>query len=125
MEKITKWIVKNWNKIPDKFKTDISQGQSNISKDDSLVVLLLDRQKPSIERCYDYDEERIGVTREGKIIWGFDSGCSCPMPFEEHDNCYSCSRDYKTFILEAKGFDEDWFKECENNFEEIKSKTNV
>ena len=40
------------------------------------VYWLISRQKPSVEQDYTFDEERFGVTLEGNIIWGFDSGCS-------------------------------------------------
>lgn len=40
------------------------------------VLWFINRQKPSIEACYDFDEERFGITIDGNIIWGFDSGCS-------------------------------------------------
>lgn len=83
------------------------------------VVWLMDRQKPSVEQCYDFDEERLGVARsfDGKkscVIVGTDSGCSCPSPW--HDNfpdCYTICKTYtetKEFAL--KNFDEDWADVC-------------
>jgi hypothetical protein len=40
------------------------------------VYWLINRQRPSVEPSYDFDEERFGVTLCGEIIWGFHSGCS-------------------------------------------------
>lgn len=40
------------------------------------VHWFLDRQKPSVEADYSFDEERFGITKDGQLIWGFDSGCS-------------------------------------------------
>lgn len=40
------------------------------------VIWLVDRQKPSVDQSYDFDQERFGLTREGEVIWGFHSGCS-------------------------------------------------
>lgn len=126
MEKVIKWIVKNWDNIPDKFKSCIkpSNYRSNLEglkEEEHFVVLLLDRQKPSVGRPYDFDEERIGVTRTGKVIWGFDSGCSCPSPWDDnYPECYNVSKEWKEFELNTKDFDTDWEKECLEKFEEIK-----
>lgn len=132
MEEITDFIVKNWDKIPENFKRDIRAGYAwegnannlaGLADEEHLVVLLVDRQKPSVERDYSFDEERIGVTNSGKIIWGFDSGCSCPSPWHDsYPNCYCISEGWKQFTLEAKGFDEDWLKECESTMALIKEK---
>ena len=133
MDKIINWIVKNWDKIPDEYKTNL-QGSGYYTKtslipdvklEEHIVVLLLDRQKPSIERCYDFYEERISITRTGKIIWGFDSGCSCPSPWEDnYPKCYSCGS-YKEFEVSIKDFDGDWLEECTKKFNEIKEKTKI
>lgn len=135
MDKITQWIVKNWDKIPDNFKQDIrnkygwtdyqKNNLNGLPDEDHIVVLLVDRQKPSVEADYSFNEERIGVTKSGKIIWGFDSGCSCPSPWDDsYPECYEVSEGWKQFTLNAKGFDEDWLKECEEQFAKIKEKTN-
>jgi len=65
------------------------------------VLWLLDRQKPSVEQSYNFDEERFGLTQDGKIVWGFDSGCSCPSPWSSEDygdDSYSV-KEWKEFIL--------------------------
>ena len=129
MEELVNFIVKNWDKIPDKFKQDIrdcchteKNYIENLPKEEHLVILLLDRQKPSVESCYDFDEERIGVTKTGKIIWGFDSGCSCPSPWDDsYPECYKVSREWKEFEINIKEFDKDWEKECQEKFEKIKN----
>lgn len=121
MENIIEYIVNNWDKIPDKYKTTLgSGGITGATLEEHIVVILLDRQKPSVQADYSFDEERISITRTGKIIWGFDSGCSCPSPW--HDNypgCYSCGS-YKEFEVQIKDFDENWLEECKTNLEEIK-----
>jgi hypothetical protein len=40
------------------------------------VLWFINRQKPSVSQSYDFDEERFGLTKDGRLIWGFDSGCS-------------------------------------------------
>lgn len=105
-EKAVNELIKNRDKIPDRFwvKTD---GQTYD------VIWLLNRQKPSVEASYAFDEERLGITREGKIIWGFDSGCSCPSPWSQEDfgdSSYNV-KTWKEFIIDIeslKGFDKGW-----------------
>lgn len=110
MKDITKeiaWLVKNWKNIPDTFKTKIQDGK------DSEVILLLDRQKPSRERDYSFDEERISINEKGQVIWGFDSGCSCPIPWRDNaPDCYTCTATWKEFALDTGNFDPDWADEC-------------
>jgi len=73
------------------------------------VYWLLDRQKPSVEPDYSFDEERLGIREDGEIIFGFDSGCSCPTPWE--DEPYEV-KTFKQFMMEAdKVFDVEWEKE--------------
>lgn len=85
------------------------------------VIWLLDRQKPSVESSYDFDEERLGITSDGRIIWGFDSGCSCPSPWSSEDfgdKNYSTNT-YKEFFIKLPDFDRDWEKESEAKINEI------
>lgn len=87
------------------------------------VVWLLDRQKPSVESYYDFDEERLGITSDGRIIWGFDSGCSCPTPWSNSDygdDNYRTTT-YKEFFIDLPSFDNDWDKESSNKIDEILS----
>lgn len=123
------WLVKNWEKIPDGFKTNLSERYSGSSQgyipgvamEEHVVVLLLDRQKPSVEADYSFDEERIGITRTGKVIWGFDSGCSCPSPWHDsYPQCYSCSEGWKTFEVELKSFDSGVIEACLERIEQIR-----
>lgn len=131
MEKEINWIVKNWEKIPDSFKTDIkaygdeSKPVEDLPLDEHVVILLLDRQKPSVERSWDFDEERISISRTGKIVWGFDSGCSCPSPWHDrYPECYSCVKNWKEFTVKLKDFDADWLEVCTASIAEIKKATN-
>ncbi len=110
------WVIKNWAKIPEQYKEEIVDGKS------SKVVLLLDRQKPSVEADYSFDEERITINEQGQIIWGFDSGCSCPSPW--HDSapqCYSCTESWKEFVVnDLKGFDPDALEAVAARIDEMK-----
>lgn len=130
VQKGVEWLVKNWAKIPDNFKTNL-QGEGYYSRsaviaglplEEHIVILLVDRQKPSVEADYSFDEERIAVTRTGKVIWGFDSGCSCPSPWHDsYPDCYSCSRNWKEFAVELKSFDTGVLEECMASINEIKA----
>lgn len=35
--------------------------------------------------CYDFDTLVVWQHEDGRILWGVDSGCSCPSPFEDYD----------------------------------------
>lgn len=124
--KEVEFLVENWDKIPDRFKTNLQRGEYNTIPDvpleEHIVILLLDRQKPSVEPSYDFDEERISVTRTGKVIWGFDSGCSCPSPWHDsYPNCYSCDSSWKEFSLNLTQFDHGAAEECLARIAEIKA----
>lgn len=91
---------------------------------DHEVCWILDRQKPSVYPSYDFDEERLGVTKEGKVIVGFDSGCSCPSPWDDsYPDCYEVMtlEEFKTskkeFDIEKKG--EEWWQEAYINITQI------
>lgn len=122
---ISAWIRKNWNVIPDKFKENLKPSRySNIDglkEEGHIVVLIIDRQKPSVGSCYDFDEERIGINRFGQVIWGFDSGCSCPTPWDDsYPNCYNVEKNWKQFEVNLDKFDRDLEKDATLKFEKIK-----
>lgn len=118
------WVVKHWDKIPDSFKDTWRYNSAVIEGlplDEHTVVVLIDRQKPSVERSWDFDEERIGITRTGKVVWGFDSGCSCPSPWHDsYPECLSCTNTWKAFEVELSQFDPDVLEACLARIEEIK-----
>lgn len=128
IEQKLKKLVKNWDKIPDEFKSNLkpnnySQQIGNLKMEEHFVILLLDRQKPSVAASYDFDEERIGITKTGKIVWGFDSGCSCPSPWDDsYPGCYEVSKDWKEFEVKLSDFDVDVIKEIEEKIAVIESK---
>jgi hypothetical protein len=127
------WVVENFSRIPEKYKRNIMpRGRENLQElndDAHIVVLLLDRQKPSVQPNYDFDEERIGINKYGQVIWGFDSGCSCPISWVDHyPECYNISRSWKEFVVNLKDFDRGAIAEMLNAIKEIKeevSKTNM
>ncbi len=119
------WLVANWNRIPQTFKTNLGYSRwdqpEEAPENEHNVVLLLDRQKPSVESDYSFDEERIGVNKDGKIFWGFDSGCSCPSPWEDGLKCYTCANTWKEFEVELSAFDVDALKSVSERIDEIKA----
>jgi len=101
--------------IPDKYWEETDGGKYR-------VVWLLNRQKPSVEASYSFDEERLGITSDGRIIWGFDSGCSCPSPWSASDfgdDSYKTTNTYKEFFIQLPDFDTDWDKESVEKIDEI------
>lgn len=78
------YLCNNCQKIPIK---EWTVTETNYKR---KVVWILNRQKPSVCQSYDFDEERLGITDHGKIIYGFDSGCSCPVPWVDcRDSVYT------------------------------------
>jgi hypothetical protein len=121
------WIKQNWDNIDDKFKSDIKPDKysgkiKELKLEGYIVVLLVDRQKPSVEADYSFDEERMGINKFGEIIWGFDSGCSCPSPwFDSYPDCYNVSKTWKEFKVD--GFDKGFMEDAITKFTEIKTET--
>lgn len=106
-------LIENRDKVPDEFWVRTGGGSFR-------VLWFMDRQKPSVEPSYDFDEERFGLTREGKVIWGFDSGCSCPSPWsgEDFGDKYSV-KEWKEFLTTPEtAFDKDWEDECYANMQD-------
>lgn len=101
-------LIENRSKLPERAWKKTDGGMYE-------VIWFMDRQKPSIKAFYSFDEERFGLTRDGKIIWGFDSGCSCPSPwsaFDFGDANYSV-KEWKEFqVSPEEAFDADWQEEC-------------
>lgn len=112
-----KRLLDNIDKIPQEFFAETSGGKYK-------VIWFLNRQKPSVEASYDFDEERFGMTVKGEIIYGFDSGCSCPSPWSQADfgDENYVVREYKEFFFgelennkkyertrESRDWDNNWF----------------
>lgn len=103
-------LLKKLDQVPEEFWPRTTRGTHR-------AIWFLDRQKPSVQASYDFDVERFGVTKDGKIIWGFDSGCSCPSPWE-NDNYET--KEWKEFILAAlPEFDTDWQEEIARTIDDF------
>lgn len=104
-------LIENRHLIPDEFWV-MTDG------DRYEVIWFMDRQKPSVEANYSFDEERFGLTKTGKVIWGFDSGCSCPSPWSQRDfgdENYQ-TNEWKEFLVSPEqSFDADWQDDCYSN----------
>lgn len=107
-------LIENRHKVPDEFWVRTDGGTYQ-------VIWFMDRQKPSVEQSYDFDEERFGITKDGKVIWGFDSGCSYPSPWSSADfgdTAYSV-KEWKEFAVEPEqSFDAGWEDECYSNLKD-------
>ena len=105
-DKEIKALIKARKYIPDEFWV-------RTEKQDYEVLWFMSRKRPSVHASYDFDEERFGMTRGGQVIWGFDSGCSCPTPWEgkEYD-----VKDWKEFAVSPEeSFDKGWEDACYSN----------
>lgn len=62
------------------------------------------------EGGYSWSASRLGFNKEGKILWAFDSGCSCNAAWENFDPSKCTTIERKTFIIE------DFMKESDNQY---------
>ncbi len=104
-------LIRNRRKIPDEFWRRTAGGTHE-------VIWFIDRQKPSVSQSYDFDMERFGVTKDGKIIWGFDSGCSCPSPWEDDQRAGYETKEWKEFVVSPVELDTDWQDACFDNLKD-------
>lgn len=99
-------LIENRSKLPERAWKKTDGGMYE-------VIWFMDRQKPSVEIDYSFDEERFGLTSDGKIIWGFDSGCSCPLPWNDCGDGVYHVKEWKEFqVSSQEAFDADWQEEC-------------
>lgn len=70
------------------------------------VVWFLDQEDGSAGD-YETSQERLGITRDGEVMWGFSSGCSCWDGWQNDDYCPT--RSWKEF--EISDFDKERRKE--------------
>lgn len=104
-------LIENRHKIPDEFWVTTSGAKYQ-------ALWFINGQKPSVSQSYDFDEERFGVTKDGQLIWGYDSGCSCPSPWSQGDygdENYQVATYKEFFIAELPSFDEQWGTEADSN----------
>ncbi len=64
-----KIIISEWEKLRQEQKKDLSWGKP---KSDAVWVA-----KSDIAGSYEVDEEWIGISPQGNIVWAYASGCSC------------------------------------------------
>lgn len=91
-------FISRKDRIPDEFWIK--------AENDKDVIWLLDREDGTAG-SYETSQERFGVTKDGDIIWGFTSGCSCWSGWDSGELETST---YKEFVLkhikEYKGEEE-------------------
>lgn len=90
-KKLLKFIEK-LDKIPEDFFTKAENNEE--------VMWLLDREDGTAG-SYETSQERFGITKTGKILWGFSSGCSCWSGWDKND--YEKPVTWKEFtVLDTK-----------------------
>jgi ribosomal protein L39E len=101
-----RFLSENYQNIP------IKEWVVTETNNERKVIWILNRQKPSIEQDYSYDEERLGITHEGKIIFGFDSGCSCPVPWDDCGDSVYTEKTWKQLEVDIKDLESfDYFED--------------
>lgn len=97
IEEKIKIIFENVTKIPDEFFVK--------AENDERVIWFLDREDGTAE-SYETSQERFGMTKNGDVIWGFSSGCSCWSGWKSGDYCPTKS--YKEFKFAELKFETGW-----------------
>ena len=87
------FIIKNISKIPDRLFV--------ISENDRRVFWFF-KGDDGTAGSYESSEEAFGITKEGEIVWGFSSGCSCWDGWGAGD--IESTPTYKEFIIRDISF---------------------
>lgn len=103
LEEAIKIIIDNW----DKLENDAIEGIE-------AVWFYLSSHSFS----YDIDDEKIGVKKDGKLVWAFASGCSC---WDGSWNTEECpTKDMKVFEFQHEDTKEEWEQALIKFAQEIK-----
>lgn len=120
LEKKIKKLSKELKKIPDEFWVRSEGGQYE-------VIWILD-QEDGTAGSYETSQERLGITREGDILWGYSSGCSCWSGWDSNDYCPTVSvKEFKINMFkeqrEGKSYSEselnDWEGLASSNLDDF------
>lgn len=107
-------LIKKRNLIPDEFWIPL------VTNSETQVIWILD-QEDGTAGSYETSQERIGITKEGKVIWGFSSGCSCWSGWEKENYCETKSAkefDITSDFLKLRADDAgDWEKLTVSNLD--------
>ncbi len=102
-----KILLDNITLIPDEFW--------HTAENEEDVIWILNRDDGTAG-SYETSEERLGITRTGKILYGFSSGCSCWSGWQKDD--YKDTITYKEFELMPIGeFNSDNEYEIKDKFD--------
>lgn len=105
-------FIKNINKVPEDFFTQRvgSSWRNDSDEAEPRDTLWLLSREDGTAGSYETSQERFGITKDGKIIWGFSSGCSCWDGWSKEDIEEPVT--WKEFIMldtakteEAKNYD--------------------
>ena len=97
-------LVEKKDRIPDEFWIKSENGHD--------VIWVLDQEDGTAE-SYETSQERLGITRNGDMVWGFSSGCSCWSGWESDDYCPTVS--VKEFVVDMFSGSENWEAEAQSN----------
>ena len=97
-------LVEKKDRIPDEFWIKSENGHD--------VIWVLDQEDGTAE-SYETSQDRLGITRNGDMVWGFSSGCSCWSGWESDDYCPTVS--VKEFVVDMFSGSENWEAEAQSN----------
>lgn len=119
-EQLIEKAVKNWNKIQEKCfpirdeYADMSTpiGDLHWQNKNLLWVFLTDN-----EEGYEGSQTQLGLNREGKIMWEYQSHCSCNGYETSHEHGAEFGATKKTYQLEEIPID--WESKVRENIEKL------
>ena len=97
-KKAIEYIVQNWENLREEQKTSLVY---SFPKSDAVWVASSD-----LADSYEVDEEWIGISPQGNIVWAYASGCSC----WDGDYTEETKPTLKELTLEHKHTPEEWEK---------------
>lgn len=131
IEKLTKRVCKKWDFYKSKeVKDDSGYGGTNVTTlngyktewdNPNMIWLLVDAH----DGGYDGHATQVGLTKEGKFMWEYQSHCSCNS-FENSsgfgDGELAIDAEVSKKSYELRDIPEDWAKIIKVNLEEILEK---
>lgn len=98
-----KWVKDNWVKLP--HGTAYEYGSSNPTPDCVWFA------ESDTSQGYDVDIEKVGMTKDGRLIWAYASGCSC-WEGEYYSEEIGCTtRSVKNFEFQHQDMKDEWSKQ--------------
>jgi len=120
-QKLVNKVVKNWETLKSKEKLKKEDYGSEFTSvigelywDNPNCLWVLATQN---EEGYDGSQTQIGLTKEGKIVWEYQSHCSCDGYYDSHEHLPELDLSKKNYELDKIPLD--WENKIQENIKKI------